>query len=292
MSIKALRALKAIAETGSFAAASDQLGLTLSAVSLQIKTLEQQLNTSLFDRSGRNAKLNHNGQQVLARAEQILNLYNQLGYDLDDSEHFSGQYSLGAIHSVQIGPLAPILASLHKDHPNLQIKVRRGQSAELAKGVEKNRLDAALITEPITHYASNCSFTPYAEEPFYIVSNQGTTIANETKLLHQVPFIRFDKKAWAGAIIDEELMQRGIQVNEWMELDSMEAALRMVEYGLGITIMPLSRQRSQQLAKSFQLIPFGAPPLKRSIGVYQKLNNSRAPVTKLVYELMVKNVIS
>ncbi|WP_163835387.1 LysR family transcriptional regulator [Spartinivicinus ruber] len=289
MSIKALRALKAIAETGSFAAAADQLGLTLSAVSLQIKALEQQLNTALFDRSGRNAKLNHNGQQVF---EQILNLYNQLSYDLGDSEHFSGQYSLGAIHSVQIGPLAPILANLHKDHPNLQIRVRRGQSAELANGVEKNRLDAALITEPLTHYASSCTFIPYTEEPFYIVANQGTTLSDETKLLHEVPFIRFDKRAWAGAIIDDELMRRGIQVNEWMELDSMEAALRMVEYGLGITIMPLNKQRLQQLAKSFQLIPFGSPPLKRTIGVYQKPNNSRAPVTKLVYELMMKHIFS
>lgn len=292
MSLKALRALKAIAETGSFAAAADQLGLTLSAVSLQIKTLEQQLKTPLFDRSGRSAKLNHDGQQVLVKVEQILTLYDQLGNDLGDSEHFSGYYSLGAIHSVQIGPLAPIIASLHSDHPNLQIKVKRGLSAELAKWVENNQLDAALITEPVAHYEPSCIFTPYTEEPFYIVAKQGIPIEDEQKLLQEVPFIRFNKQAWAGAIIDDELMHRGIRVKEWMELDSMEAALRMVEYGLGITVMPINKQRIQQLTTSFQLIPFGEPPLKRTLGVYQKLNCTRAPVTQLVFDLMIKKIMT
>ena len=78
MSLKALRTLVTIARHGTFARAADLLSLTPSAVSLHIKTLEDELQVPLFDRSRRQVVLTEAGQLAVARAESILAAYDEL----------------------------------------------------------------------------------------------------------------------------------------------------------------------------------------------------------------------
>ena len=78
MSLKALRTLVTIARHGTFARAADLLSLTPSAVSLHIKTLEDELQVTLFDRSRRQVVLTEAGQLAVARAESILGAYDEL----------------------------------------------------------------------------------------------------------------------------------------------------------------------------------------------------------------------
>ena len=74
MSLRALRTLVAIARHRTFARAGEAIGLTQSAVSLQVKSLEEEFNVRLFDRSRREPALTEAGRIVLAQAEQILAL--------------------------------------------------------------------------------------------------------------------------------------------------------------------------------------------------------------------------
>ena len=75
MSLRALRTLQAIARHGSFARAGDAIGLTQSAISLQVKSLEEEFGVQLFDRSRRLPTFTEAGRIVLAKAEEVLALY-------------------------------------------------------------------------------------------------------------------------------------------------------------------------------------------------------------------------
>src|SRR3712207_5299675 len=86
MSLKALRTLRAIARHGTFARAADAVGLTQSAVSLQVKALEDEFGAQLFDRTRRQPTLTEAGRIVLARAEEVLALYDRIPDALSD-EH-------------------------------------------------------------------------------------------------------------------------------------------------------------------------------------------------------------
>ena len=290
MSLKALRSLVAIADYGSFAAAADKLALTQAAMSLQVKALENNYGVTLFDRVGRSPVLNANGRLVLDKAREVLNLYDGLGEGFGEDNIYSGQLNIGAIHSIQLGPLAPALAQLHAAHPQLKINVCCGMSEELALRVEKGALDVVFITEPISPRGAPCQWRTLATEPFYLVAGPDVSACNDRQILAEEPFIRLDRIYWAGSIIHDELQKRQIVPNEIMLLDSLKAALTMVEYGLGVTILPLNDSQRLVLAGQYQLTPFGEPQLTRNVGSYQQQAHRRRPLAELVIDAMAKHI--
>lgn len=284
MSLRSLRILTAIANKGTFAAAADLLGLTQSAVSLQIKSLEEELGVQLFERTGRSPRLNMNGRFAVERAREILLIYDELKARLCPSCGVQGVLTLGAVPTVITGSLPSVLGRLRTRYQDMHVKLVSGLSTELVRQVEEGDLDAALTTEPPYVVAPEYEWIPYDEEPFFVVAPKATGINDVTLLFERFPFVRFDKMAWAGAIVDRELMAQGIRPREVMEFDSLEAALALVEEGLGIAVVPLSKPRQDHGALHFTLTPFGSPQLSRRIGMYQKRQHPRQALTLAILE--------
>ncbi len=202
MSLRALRTLVAISRKGSFVAAAEQLGLTQAAVSLQIKTLEETLETELFNREGHKPKLNSRGRLVVERAEQILGLFDGLKEELNPLGTIGGELSLGAVHTVITGSLPAVLSRLQHAHKGLRVRLFFNLSAELVKKVEDGELDGALITEPIKSIPASCQWIGYDTELFYIVAPKGTPILDDKALFDKYPFVRIHRTAWAGTMIE------------------------------------------------------------------------------------------
>jgi DNA-binding transcriptional LysR family regulator len=282
MSLRNLRILTAIALKGSFAAAADHLGLTQSAVSLQIKNLEEEMGVQLFERTGRSPKLNTNGRLVLERAGEILAIYDGIRDELTPSGVIRGVLTLGVVPTVLTGPLPPVLGRLRKRYEDLHVRLLSSLSAELVRQVEEGNLDAALTTEPPFTVLPRYEWREYDVEPFFVVAPKNTEAAGVELLFERFPFVRFDKTAWAGALVDGQLMKLGIRPRDVMEFDSLEAALSLVEQGLGIAVVPLNKRRLKQAGKHFTLTPFGVPQLTRRVGIYQKRRHPRHALTELI----------
>jgi DNA-binding transcriptional LysR family regulator len=282
MSLRTLRIFAAIARKGSFAAAAEHMGLTQSAVSLQIKNFEEELEVQLFERSGRSPKLNANGRLVLERAREILTIYDGVKDELAPSGMIRGVLTLGVVPTVLTGPLPPVLGRLRKRYENLQVKLQSSLSAELVRQVEEGNLDAALTTEPPHAVAPPYEWREYDVEPFFVVDPKNTETSSVEMLFERFPFVRFDKTAWAGRMVDGQLLAQGIRPRDVMEFDSLEAALSLVEQGLGIAVVPLNKRRLKQAGKHFSLTPFGVPQLVRRVGMYQKQGHPRHALTELI----------
>lgn len=282
MSLRNLQILTAVARKGSFAAAADHLGLTQSAISLQIKNLEEELGVQLFERTGRSPKLNANGRLVLERAQEILAIYDGIRDELTPSGMIRGVLTLGVVPTVITGPLPPVLGRLRRRHEDLQVRLMSGLSAELVRQVEEGGMDAALTTEPPYAVPPQYEWQPYDVEPFFVVAPKGTEASSVETLFERFAFVRFDKTAWAGALVDGQLMLQGVHPRDVMEFDSLEAALSLVEQGLGIAVMPLNKRRLKQAGRHFSLTPFGAPQLTRRMGIYQKRRHPRHALTELI----------
>lgn len=284
MSLRNLRILTAVASKGTFAAAAEQLGLTQSAISLQMKNLEEELGVQLFERTGRSPKLNVNGKLVVERAREILSIYDGIKSELSPSGAIKGVLTLGVVPTVLTGPLPPVLGRLRKRHEQMQVRLFSSLSAELVRQVEEGELDAALTTEPPFAIPPHCQWQVFDEEPFFVVAPKNTGVTTATELFKAYPFVRFDKTAWAGALVDGQLLAQGIHPREVMEFDSLEAAISLVEAGLGIAVVPLNRRRLKEAQKHFDLTPFGAPQLTRRVGMYQKRHHPRLILTQLVLD--------
>jgi DNA-binding transcriptional LysR family regulator len=202
-------------------------------VSLHIKTLEDELQVTLFDRSRRQVVLTEAGQLAVARAESILGAYDELADTLASGPSLRGRLRIGAIHTVLARRLPQALVWIKAHHPQLHISVVSGMSAELARRVEDGELDAAITTEPVSPYPQSLQFTPLFEDRFWAIASPELAGQSVAALLASQPFLRFDKRAWAGRQIEQELRRQRLQVSEQMELDSQEALARMAAMGLG-----------------------------------------------------------
>ncbi len=285
MSLRALRSLVAIARHGSFIRAADVLGLTPSAVSLHVKALEDEFRTKLFDRSRRLVTLTEEGLAAVARAEAILVAYDGIADEIAGGAGLVGRLRLGAIQTALAGPLPEALASLRLEHPGLRISVISGLSAELAKQIDVGDLDAAVTTEPVKPYPADLAFTPLYVDYFWMVASTEHEGASLHHLLETQPFLRFDKRAWAGRIIEEELRRQGLRVREEMELDSQEALARMAASGLGVAIVPLADRDLTRLPPLVR-IPFGEPQRERRIGLLESEDNPKRHLTTVLAEAL------
>lgn len=259
-----MQTLLAVVHHGTFAKAGEAVGLTQSAVSLQIRTLEQEFGVALFDRSRRRPVLTDAGHIVLARAEEILALYKRIPEELSGERSLTGRLRLGAIQTALAGPLPDALVSLRQAHPRLRVQVSAGMSAELAQLVSTGELDAAITTAPVRPHPPDLVARPLYEDRFWVLAPPGQGRKALGELLRDLPFIQFDARAWAGRMIARELRRLGVKAQVGMALDSQDAIVRMVASGLGVAILPLSEDSLHGLPLLHRQA-FGQPQLKRSI---------------------------
>lgn len=291
MSLRALRTLVAIARHRTFARAGEAVGLTQSAVSLQVKALEAAFNVRLFDRSRREPSLTEAGRILLAQAEQILSLYDRIPDALSDEKALVGRLRIGAIHTALAGPLPDALLALRRQHPGLRVHVAAGLSAELAQRVVDGELDAAITSHPVRPHPADLVWSTLYEDRFWLLAPPQYAGHDARTLLTDLPFIRFDAQAWAGRMIASELRRLGIRVREEMVLDSKETIVRMVASGLGAAVVALSDSVLTQLPPIVRL-PFGQPQMRRAVVLLEHQSRPAQRLTQALAEAVVASDMS
>ena len=282
MDLKHLKTLIAIAENGSFAAAGEAIGLTQSAISLHVKSLEDELETKLFDRTTRPPRLNTRGRNLIDRARTIVEQCEGLS-DIATGEALSGSLGIGSVPTLLSGILPPALSAIRGSHPDIRIRVSSGLSADLVGRVHKGELDVAVVTEP-SQLQTGLSWHMFAKEPLMVIAPDGTAGETDRELLDAGPFIRFQRYAWAGRLIDTHLKDRGIRVHTGMEIDSLEAIASMVKHGLGVSVVP--DRAAADLPRGIKKVPFGDPPLCRVIGVVERRDNPKIHLIRALVEIL------
>lgn len=275
MSLRALRTLLAIAQHGSFVQAAQSVHLTQSAVSLHIKSLEEEFNTSLFDRSRRLPVLTDAGHVAVERAREIIALYDSIASEIGGDNELRGRLKLGVIPTALTSILPQALAALGVEHPHVRITVASGMSAELATRLEAGDIDVAITTEPVKPHPYGLVSTTLYEEGFWIIAPSALAGMPTRQLLEQQPFIRFDRRAWAGRTIERELRRMRLRVQTTMELDSQEAIIQMVTQGLGVAVVPLSSRNLEQL-RHLEIQAFGSPQRTRRVVLLEREDRPRA----------------
>lgn len=288
-SLREIQTFVAIADYGTFAAAGEAIGLTQSAVSLQIKSLETMLETELFDRSKRPPVMNTQGLKLVKRAREIINRCQALKDDMHD-DSLGGVLRIGVIPTIMSGMLPQTLVRLRKTHPELMIELTSGLSAQLVSEVNKGELDAAIVSEP-AQLGRGLSWHAFVEEPLVLIAPRDAEGEVDYEVLKRYPFIQFLPDTYAGQLIHTRLQDRGIQVNHQMNLDSLEAIAKMVEHGLGVSIVP-ERAIDRPFPKGIKVLPFGTTPVIRVVGVIERVANPKtAFIQALVHALIGQTMV-
>src|ERR1700728_3082369 len=148
MELELLRSFVAVAECGGFHRAAEQLNLTQSTVSQQIKRLELETKRPLFRRTTRTVALTDDGEMLLGDARRLLKLEEEARHRLS-APRLSGTVRLGAVEELGGGSLPPALGRFAGLHPNVKLEVEIGVSAELIEQLDAGRLDVVFAKRPL-----------------------------------------------------------------------------------------------------------------------------------------------
>jgi DNA-binding transcriptional LysR family regulator len=283
-SIRTLKTFLAVARHGSFSAAGKEIGLTAAAVGLQIRSLEADLKQTLFDRSGRAIVLNTAGRGLVEPVKELLARYEALSA-AQKGDPLTGMVVMGTLVSALMGAFADGLWALMRKHPGLEVKLFAGLSADFALRVDRGELDAAVITQPPDRLPSNLVWTAlYAEPLVLIVPRRPHFIlpAEPLEILTQCPFLRFDRQAWTGHLVNRTLEQCGATVREGMELNSVEAIMALVRQGFGVSIVPQLANVQWSRDRSLRIVPMPAVTVQRDVGLLERKQHSRQRFTDAI----------
>lgn len=237
MTIRLLRTLVAIADTKTFSAAADVVHVTHAAVSQQMQTLEADLGIALFNRSTRTPELTPVAHEIVRKARKLVADYDNLVPSVLGDGGLSGVVSLGVLRTTLTGLTPKAMAVLKAKYPNIGLRLRPGLTGTLLTEIERGNLDAAIITKPHL-MPPGIQFRELVQEPMQLIAAQEEPGDDPFELLTTRPFIRFDRSAVLGTLIDNWILSKKLQVSETMELDSPEAIASMVHANLGVSIVP------------------------------------------------------
>lgn len=283
MDVKTLYTLVTIADRGSFAEASKVLGISLSAVSMQMRSLEEELDIKLFDRSRRPPVLTENGLYLTGRARELIDHWESLSESLK-REATGAILKLGAVHTAVSGIVPPALGLLQKQGHGVEIRLTTGLTHELEVAVLRGELDAAIVTEPEVS-RRELEFHVVVEEPLVVIAHTSMNGNSDQELLHGHPYVRFNRLAHVGRMVQHEFDRRDIKVESIMEIDSLEGALAMVANGVGVSVVP-DRGISQEFPSSIRTVPFGNPPIIRRLGLLVARGNPRIQFSYLLLQAL------
>ncbi|MCZ4271265.1 LysR substrate-binding domain-containing protein [Maritalea porphyrae] len=284
MNIRFLRTMVAISQYPSFFAAGEALGLSHSAVSVHVKSLEDELQITLVDRSRRPPVLTDKGIAMVEHAKRMLEISDEIKA-LASEETLIGRLSIGVVPSSLINLVPPGLAALRQSHPRLQIRLKADLSQELAQQVRNRDIDVAIVTEP-GQVMEGLRAQSICEEPLNIIAPASAKEETARELLSSHPFIWFNRRTWAGQQIERHLIEQKIHVQSVLEVDTLEAIESLVRNGIGISIAP-KRVCSPEYSDDLKIVPLGEPQIYRELIMVDRINNPRAKLVDALYAELV-----
>jgi DNA-binding transcriptional LysR family regulator len=237
MSIKQLRTLLAIENSGSFSAAADQLFITKAAVGQQMKLLEESLNTKLFDRRRLIPTVNPAGILFAKEAHKVIENYDKLFNSTHADEDFRGTISVGSVPSAILALVPLAVKSMMKEATNTKIRIVPGMSTDLYDHVLNGSIDVVILSQP-QRVEPSLQWEVLAEEPLVLLTSSSFKGNDPIKILQTEPYIRLAQRTSVGSLADNWLTKNKIVVKETMIMDSMETLGCMVAHGLGVSVAP------------------------------------------------------
>ncbi|WP_319773748.1 LysR family transcriptional regulator [Breoghania sp.] len=245
ITLKQLETLFWIARLGTFERAASRLATSQSAVSKRIQELERASSIEIFDRSQRGARLSAKGEELLAIAEKMLNLHDQIA-DVRLSDGGRPRLlRLGVTELTAMTWLPRLVARLRVRYPTLKITPTVDMSRTLFTALEDDNLD--LIIVPAAFRMPEYVSLALTEVENVWMAKTGLIDPAKVRSLHDLsrsPLLMQGTKSGSGILLNKWLHAQGVTFTEAMTSDSMTALLGLVVAGLGVGYLPEACFRS------------------------------------------------
>ncbi len=244
MELRQLRYFSAVARHGNFTRAADELHVTQSALSQQIKRLEEELGVELLLRTTGGATVTSAGADLLARADAILAEAARARADMDaHAGLLRGVVRIAADAAAALA-LPAALASFHRAHGGIRIGLRQTTAADAGGLVRTGAVDLAVASLEPEAVPDGVRADALADEPLHAIAAPSDPLATAGELavwtLRERPFVLPEPGSALRAVVTAACEQAGFGPVPLFELGDPAAVRQLVHAGLGVSLVPAS----------------------------------------------------
>ena len=260
MELRHLRTIAAVARHGSFSRAAEELHLAQSAVSQQIRRLEQELGVEVFRRSSRSVELTPEGEVILGYAHRVLREVDGLHSELGELTGLvRGELRIGGMYPTGPYDLAEMLAEFRRRHPGVAINMVEDTQDDLLARLRADELDCAFTAVEPDTLGNEYAATLIWEEEFVVAvpTNHPLTRGGHVTFeqLAGEDLIAYRENSALRRRLERTMADRGLAPRNAFICTEMAAVRALVSKGLGLAVIP--RSVAEQEGPAIALRPIG-----------------------------------
>ncbi|HWP45330.1 MAG TPA: LysR family transcriptional regulator [Blastocatellia bacterium] len=291
MHIESLKVFCDLIDTRSFSKAAAMNHISQSAVSQQVRSLEDRFDRKLVERNRGGLVPTAAGLAFYQGCRDILERYGALAEELKGlSDIISGQVRVATIYSVGLHELSPVVKKFIKSYPQVNIHIEYSRTNRVYDDVTNGSIDMGIVAYPAAR--PQIEIIPFRSDRLVLVSNPDHRLADSKRIeigaLNGERFIGFERDIPTRKAIDRILRDRGVAVEYVMEFDNIETIKRSVEAGLGITIVPRAAVENEVRAGSLSAIEFTESFL-RPIGIIHRKGKVFGAAAQKFLDLLIED---
>jgi LysR family carnitine catabolism transcriptional activator len=292
ITFKQIRSFVAVAETSSFAQASELVNLSQPALSISIKNLEDTIGGQLFSRTTRSLVMTPEGKIFFPVAKRLLAEWDNAFDDLNNLFSLNrGNLTLAAMPSFASTVLPSHIKEFHQEYPLVNMKVHDVIAEDTVAMVRSGKAELAISFDP--GESDDLMFEPLFTDQFIAALPKGHPLLKQSsiswKRISKLPFIALQRPSSIRNLIDTALLEHDIVLNVAFETNQLATIGQMIATELGVSVMP-SLCITQLHAMGVECRPLVAPTVSRRVGIITKRRYPLSSAAQKFKDMIKKSI--
>lgn len=241
MELRNINTFLKVAATQNFSKAAEQLGYSQSAVTVQIRQLEKELGTPLFERIGKRVSLTERGMEFTSYANEIMRVTDQARFFAKDQRELDGTLRIGGVESVCTALLPDLLCSFYAQYPKVKIIIKSGTTQELMEMAKSNEIDLVFTLDRKICHAEWCGAVQKKERILFVapagqISDRKAEVP--ARELVTKAFLLTESGAAYQYELERLLSERDLEILPVLEIGNTETIIHLLQKGMGYSFLP------------------------------------------------------
>jgi len=295
MTLAQIQYIMVLAEYSSFSIAAEKCSVTQPTISTQLRKLEEELGLVLFDRNKRNVHINENGKRFLEQAERILYEAQRVRDIMDTKKGLvRGEFKLGIIPTVAPTLIPLFLSKFLEKYPEVDLIIEELTHEDIVYKLKNRKLDAGILSTPLDE--KNIVGNVLYREPFVGYVHQNSLLYRQEMIdpeqinTNELLLLK-DKHCFTSTILNfckSKSDQSGLLFK--LKSESFETLVRLVDQGLGITLLPYLHTLNIPSENKNKLKFFNAPDPSREISIVHFKEELKINILNALQNTILENV--
>lgn len=291
MHIETLKVFCDLVDLESFSLAAERNFITQSAVSQQIRALEDKFKRRLLERirGRREVKLTAAGEVFYREARNVLDAYDQLQENLRGVVgKIGGTVKVATVYSVGLHELPQKVREFMTKFPSAKIDLEYQRTTRVVRDVLNGTVELGILAFP--EPKRGLTITPMPDNRLVLIAPPDHKFASKKKIratdLNGQDFVHFERDVPTRKAMDKIFKANGVEVKKVAEFDNIETIKRAVEVGFGLAVVPEPAVTESQKAGTLAVIPLAEKYWTRSVGVIHRSDRNLSLAAKKFVQLL------